>query len=201
MRLLVATTNPNKLREISGILADIDVELVALDAFQPVAEPEETGHTFAENARAKAVYYSTKLGVVAVAEDSGLEIDALGGEPGIHSARYGGAALPYPEKFAILYAKLRERRAPDSTARFVCALAVARGAQILFEARGTVEGRVADVPRGTHGFGYDPMFYYPPLDRTLAELSDGEKALVSHRGQAFRQLHAYLRGGDLGGGA
>jgi len=201
MRLLVATTNPNKLREIRGSLADIDVELVGLDAFPPVAEPEEAGRTFAENARAKATYYSTRLGVVAVAEDSGLEIDALGGEPGIHSARYGGAALPYPEKFAILYAKLRERRALDSPARFVCALAVARGAHILFEARGTIEGCVADVPRGAHGFGYDPMFYYPPLGRTLAELGEGEKGLVSHRGQAFRQLHDYLRGGDLAGGA
>jgi XTP/dITP diphosphohydrolase len=195
MHLLVATTNPNKLSEIRGILAGLDVELVGLQVFPTVAEPAETGRSFGENARAKAVYYSTMLGVVAVAEDSGFEIDALGKEPGLHSARYGGVAATYPEKFALLYARLRERHALDSPARFVCALAVARGDKILFEARGTIEGRVADVPRGASGFGYDPMFYYPPLGRTLAELSDGEKALVSHRGQAFRQLRDYLQGG------
>jgi XTP/dITP diphosphohydrolase len=169
--------------------------LVGLDAFPAVAEPAETGRTFGENARAKAVYYSTMLGVVAVAEDSGFEIDALGKEPGLHSARYGGVAASYPEKFALLYARLRERDALASPARFVCALAVARGDKILFEARGTVEGRVADAPRGESGFGYDPMFYYPPLGRTLGELSDREKALVSHRGHAFRQLRDYLQGG------
>lgn len=194
MRLLVATTNPNKVREIRGILAGIDVELDDLGAFPAVAEPEETGATFAENARAKAIYYSTMLGVVAVAEDSGLEIDALGGEPGIHSARYGGVQATYPEKFALLYARLRDAGAINSLARFVCALAVARGDRILFEARGTIEGHVADAPRGTNGFGYDPMLFFPPLGRTLGELADGEKALVSHRGQAFRQLRDYLRG-------
>jgi XTP/dITP diphosphohydrolase len=197
MRLLVATTNPNKVHEIRGILADIDVELVGLDAFPPVAEPEETGATFGENARAKAVYYSTQLGVVAVAEDSGFVVDALDGEPGIHSARYGGPAATYPDKFAMIYGKLRERGALDSPARFVCALAVARGERILFEAKGTVEGRVAEEPRGAHGFGYDPIFFYPPAGRTLAELPDGEKAAVSHRGKAFRQLRGFLQGGDL----
>lgn len=201
MRLLVATTNPNKVREIRGILADIDVELVGLDVFPPVAEPEETGATFAENARAKAVYYSTRLGVAAVAEDSGFVVDALGGEPGIQSARYGGPAATYPDKFALIYGRLRELGALDSSARFVCALAVARGDRILFEARGTVEGRVAEGPRGEHGFGYDPIFFYPPAGRTLAELPDSEKAAVSHRGKAFRQLRDYLQGGDLPVGA
>lgn len=201
MQLLVATTNPNKVREIRGILAGLDVTLVGLDAFPAVAEPEETGATFAENARAKAIYYSSRLGVVAVAEDSGFVVDALGGDPGIHSARYGGAAATYPEKFALLYARLREQQALDSPARFVCALAVARGERVLFEARGTIEGRVADTPRGEHGFGYDPMFLYPPLGRTLAELTDGEKAVVSHRGNAFRQLGEFLRGTDLFAGA
>jgi len=197
MRLLVATTNANKVREIRGILADIDVELVGLDTFPPIAEPEETGATFAENARAKAIYYSGKLGVVAVAEDSGFVVDALGGEPGIHSARYGGAAATYPEKFALIYGRLRDLQALGSPARFVCALAVARGDRILFEARGAIEGRVAEAPRGDGGFGYDPIFFYPPAGRTLAELSEGEKAVVSHRGRAFSQLREYLRGGDL----
>jgi XTP/dITP diphosphohydrolase len=195
MHLLVATTNPNKLREIRGILAGFDIELVGLEAFPAVAEPAETGRSFAENARAKAVYYSTMLGVVAVAEDSGFEIDALDKEPGLYSARYAGVTVPYPEKFAILYDRLRKRDALGSPARFVCALAVARGDKVMFEARGTIEGRVADAPRGDWGFGYDPMFYYPPLGRTLGEVPDGEKALVSHRGHAFRQLRDYLQGG------
>ncbi len=200
-RLLVATTNPHKLREIRGILGAVDVDLVGLDAYPAVAEPEEHGLTFADNARDKAVYYSTRLGVVAVADDSGLEIDALGGEPGVQSARYGGADATYPEKFALLYGRLRALDALQSPARFVCALAVARGAHILFEARGTIEGRVADEPRGEHGFGYDPMFFYPPLGRTLGELPDADKARVSHRGQAFRQLGVFLQGGDLVAGA
>jgi XTP/dITP diphosphohydrolase len=201
MRLLVATTNPNKIREIRGILTDIDVELIGLDAYPTVAEPEETGTSFAENARAKAVSYSVRLGVVAVAEDSGFVVDALGGDPGIHSARYGGVKTTYPEKFALLYERLRQRQALDSPARFVCALAVARGERILFEARGTIEGRIAESPRGALGFGYDPMFFYPPLGRTLAELTDNEKAMISHRGNAFRQLREFLRGADLPTGA
>ena len=192
-RLVVATTNPNKLREIRGILDGAGVTVEGLDAFPPVAEPEETGATFAENARQKAVYYATALGVTVVAEDSGLAIDGLGGEPGVHSARYGGPdAATYPQKFALVYAGLRARGALGSPARFVCALAVADGASILFEARGTIEGRVHDEPRGDHGFGYDPIFFYPPLGRTLAELGDDEKAAVSHRGTAFRHLRAHL---------
>lgn len=193
MRLLVATTNRNKLREIRGIMDGLGVELDGLDAFPPIAEPEETGRTFAENARQKAVYYSTRLGVSAVAEDSGLEVDGLGGEPGVESARYGGAAAgTYPQKFALVYAGLRDRRAMGSPARFVCALAVADGPRILFEARGTIEGRISDAPAGDGGFGYDPIFFYPPLGRTLAQMAQHEKALVSHRGQAFRQLRDHL---------
>jgi XTP/dITP diphosphohydrolase len=192
-RLVVATTNPHKLREIRGILDGTGVTVDGLDAFPPVAEPEETGTTFAENARQKAVYYSRALGLTVVAEDSGLEIDGLGGEPGVQSARYGGpAADTYPQKFALVYAGLRARGAMGSTARFVCALAVADGETILFEARGTVEGRVNDVPRGNLGFGYDPIFFYPPFGRTLAELEEREKAAVSHRGEAFRQLRERL---------
>ena len=193
LRLVVATTNPNKLREIRGILSGIGVTVEGLDAFAPVAEPEETGETFAENARQKAAYYSAALGTAVVAEDSGLEIDGLGGEPGVQSARYGGqAAATYPQKFALVYAGLRAKGAMGSPARFVCALAVADGPSILFEARGTIEGRVNDTPAGGGGFGYDPIFFYPPLGRTLAELSEHEKAVVSHRGQAFRQLRDHL---------
>jgi len=193
LRLVVATTNPNKLREIRGILDGTGVSVEGLDAFPPVTEPEETGATFEENARQKAAYYSTALGLTVVAEDSGLEIDGLGGEPGVQSARDGGpAAGTYPQKFALIYAGLRARHATGSPARFVCALAVACGASILFEARGTVEGRVHDEPKGAGGFGYDPIFFFPPLGRTLAELDESEKASVSHRGQAFRQLRDHL---------
>jgi XTP/dITP diphosphohydrolase len=193
LRLVVATTNANKLREIRGILDGTGVRVDGLEAFPAVAEPEETGATFAENARQKALYYSRVLHVTAVAEDSGLEIDGLGGEPGVQSARYGGlAAATYPQKFALVYAGLRARGAMGSPARFVCALAVADGANILYEARGTIEGRVNDAPRGDGGFGYDPIFYYPPLGLTLAELDEGAKASVSHRGQAFRQLREHL---------
>jgi len=193
LRLVVATTNANKLREIRGILDGTGVSVDGLEAFPAVAEPEETGATFAENARQKAIYYSSVLGVTAVAEDSGLEIDGLGGEPGVQSARYGGpAAATYPQKFALVYAGLRARGAMGSPARFVCALAVANGADILYEARGTIEGRVNDSPKGDGGFGYDPIFFYPPLGLTLAELDEGAKASVSHRGQAFRQLREHL---------
>jgi XTP/dITP diphosphohydrolase len=193
LRLVVATTNPNKIREIRGILNGTGAIVEGLDAFPSVAEPEETGATFEENARQKAIYYSTALGVTVVAEDSGLEIDGLGGEPGVQSARYGGpAADTYPQKFAIVYAGLRAKNAMGSPARFVCALAVASGAVILYEARGTIEGRVSDAPKGERGFGYDPIFFYPPLGRTLAELDESEKASVSHRGQAFRQLRDHL---------
>jgi XTP/dITP diphosphohydrolase len=192
-RLVVATTNPNKLREIRGILDGTGVTVDGLDAFPAVAEPEETGATFAENARQKAIYYSSVLGVAVVAEDSGLEIDGLGGEPGVQSARYGGpAAAAYPQKFALVYEGLRAKDAMGSPARFVCALAVASGPAILFEARGTIEGCVSDAPAGDGGFGYDPIFFFPPLGRTLAELDEREKASVSHRGQAFRQLRDHL---------
>jgi XTP/dITP diphosphohydrolase len=193
VRLLVATTNLDKLREIRHIFEGAPVALPGLDAFPRVDEPDETGRTFAENGRQKAAYYSALLGVVAVAEDSGLEIDGLDGEPGVYSARYGGtAAKTYPQKFELIYRRVRERDALGCPARFVCALAVVDQSRILFEARGTIEGRIADRPSGAGGFGYDPIFFYPPFGRTLAELTEAEKAVVSHRGQAFRQLREFL---------
>jgi len=192
MRLLVATSNQDKLREIRHILSGLPVEIVSLDAFPDVAPPTETGSTFAENARQKAFYYADACGLIAVAEDSGLEIDALGGEPGVHSARFGNIVGGYPRKFEIIYERLRERQSLHTTARFVCALAVAHDRHILFEARGIVEGRIADAPRGRGGFGYDPIFYYPPFGKTLAEIPEDQKAQVSHRGHAFRQLRAFL---------
>ena len=198
-RLLVATTNPGKLREIRLILADLAVQILSLEAYPEVPPAEETGQTFAENAREKALYYAAATGLLTVAEDSGLEIDALGGAPGVHSARYGlPLAVDYQQKFELIYRQLRERGAAGSTARFVCALAVASGRSVAFEARGAVEGVIISTPRGEGGFGYDPILYYPPLGRTLAELSEVEKAAISHRGQAFRALAAFLRSREEG---
>ena len=190
--LVVATSNPNKVREIRELLAGTPVETETLAAWPQLEAPEETGTTFEENARAKALYYAAFTGELTVAEDSGLEIDALGGAPGVESARYGGVEATYPEKFALIYSALRERRAIDSPARFVCALALAWGDRVIFEARGTVEGRIAPTPRGEGGFGYDPIFFYPPYGKTLGEATDDEKLVVSHRGAAFRQLRAWL---------
>ena len=188
----MATTNGHKVREIRELLDGAPIELVTLAAWPDVAAPEETGSTFGENARAKARYYAAATGELTVAEDSGLEIDALDGAPGVESARYGGVDSSYPEKFALIYDALRRRGAADSAARFVRAVALARGGEILFETRGTVEGRIAAEPRGTGGFGYDPIFFYPPYGETLAEAGD-RKAAVSHRGAAFRTLRAYLQ--------
>ena len=191
-RLVVATTNRGKLREIEILLDVIPLTLVTLADWPDVAPPDETGRTFAENARLKAVYYAHHTGQLTVAEDSGLEIDALGGAPGVESARFGGAGSSYPDKFTLIYDALRAKKAAASTARFVCSLALAHGDDVLFETRGTVEGTIAPEPRGSGGFGYDPIFYYPPFGCTLAEASAEQKATVSHRGQAFRKLRTYL---------
>jgi XTP/dITP diphosphohydrolase len=191
--LLLATTNAGKLREIRDVLAGLPIDVRALGDVAPVAEPEETGQTFEENARAKALYYAQATGMLVVAEDSGLEIDALDRAPGVYSARFAADVAPtYPEKFALIASLLAEKHAPDSTARFACALALARPGEILFEARGTIEGRITSSPRGAGGFGYDPIFFYPPFNCTLAEVAQDRKSSVSHRGQAFRQLREYL---------
>jgi XTP/dITP diphosphohydrolase len=189
-RLLIATTNRSKLSEIRALLADLPLEVLSLEAFPDLEEPEETGTTFAENARQKAHRYAAATGVPTVAEDSGLAIDALDGAPGVQSARYPGET--YAEKFAGLFAELDARGVVDSAARFVCALALVEDGQVVFEASGTVEGRTTRTPRGSGGFGYDPIFFYPPYGRTLAEVSAAEKAAVSHRGRAFRELARFL---------
>ena len=190
-KLLLATTNSGKLREIRDILGGVPFELMTLAAWPGLRPPEETGRTFEDNARQKALYYAASTGTLTVAEDSGLEIDALDGVPGVESARFGGAETTYPEKFTLIYDALRASSAPTSSARFVCALALARPGAIVFETRGTIEGRVAPAPKGEGGFGYDPIFFYPPFGRPLAEVGD-RKSAVSHRGQAVRALRAYL---------
>lgn len=206
MQLLLATTNAGKLREIRELLAGVPVELATLADLQPIEAPEETGQTFADNARLKARFYASASRRLTVAEDSGLEIDWLGGVPGVESARFGGVDTSYPDKFALLYERLRGAagRSPEgarsvaegttstrSPARFVCALAVADGQTVLFEASGTIEGEIAPEPRGEGGFGYDPIFFYPPFGCTLAETGE-RKRTVSHRGNAFRHLRSWL---------
>ncbi len=172
--LVIATTNKGKVREIEEILSGVGFDLVTLAGWPDLAAPEETGRTFEENARQKALYYAAATDALTVAEDSGLEIDALGGIPGVESARFGGDRTSYPDKFALIYSGLLEHGVATSPARFVCALAVAASNQIVFEARGTIEGYIAPQPSGEGGFGYDPIFFYPPLGRTLAEVPDRE---------------------------
>ena len=188
-RLLVATTNPNKLKEIRPLLAGLAIELVTLADVPVVAEPDETGATFWENARIKALAYAGATGLTTVAEDSGFEVDAIGGEPGVRSARFLSPSASYPERFAEIYRRLAGRA---SSARFVTALAVARGAEVLFETKTAIAGAVAEGPRGGNGFGYDPIFYYPPFAKTTAELTDAQKAIISHRARAFRDLRRWL---------
>jgi len=188
-KLLIATTNPNKLREIRPLLGGIACELVSLADVAPIPEPDETGQTFWENARIKALAYAAGSGLVSVAEDSGLIVDAMGVEPGVLSARFMGASTSYPERFNEIFRRIDGR---DRAARFVTALAVARGNEILFETETTIEGEIAREAAGAHGFGYDPIFWYPPLQCTTAQLPDVEKAIVSHRARAFRDLRRYL---------
>jgi len=189
VKLLIATTNPNKLREIRPLLAGLPIELLTLQDVPPVPEPEETGGTFWENARIKALAYAGASGLISVAEDSGLEIDAMNGEPGIYSARFMGASTPYPDRFTEIFRRIGD--APRS-ARFVTGLAVARGREVLFETETTVEGEIAYAAAGEHGFGYDPIFRYPPLGVTTAQLPDADKAVISHRARAFRDLRRWM---------
>ena len=191
MNILIATTNPNKIKEIRPILSDLPIKMYTLDKYPGIKEPEESGQTFAENARDKAIHYSTLSEVLTVAEDSGLEIDALDGEPGVLSARFNGDS--YEKKFEAIYEQLKARNATLSTARFVCSLAVADHKKIIFEASGTIEGQIAKNPNGNGGFGYDPIFFYPPYGQTLASVSTEAKEVVSHRGKAFRLLRTFLK--------
>ena len=188
--LLVATTNQGKLREIRGLMSGTPVQLVGLADLQPIEEPEETGSTFEENARLKAIHYASASGLWTVAEDSGLVIDALGGEPGVLSARFLRADASYGERFAEIYRRLAAHPESTRTARFVAALSSVDGGNLVYETTGVVEGRIADSPRGSGGFGYDPAFVPadtgPDDTRTMAELSSAEKHAISHRGRAAR---------------
>lgn len=198
--LVLASRNPGKLREIRQVLGGLPVRVVGLDALGPVDEPAEDGASFAENARAKALYYARATARWCLADDSGLEVDALGGAPGVHSARYAaelfGPDAGRPARDAANIAKLlRELKdVPDErrTARFVCHLALADPQHVLLEAAGTVTGRILRHPRGENGFGYDPVFLVPGDGRTAAEMPAEEKNRISHRGKAVRRFVVLL---------
>ena len=188
-RLLFATTNQGKLRELRGLVGDA-VEVVSLKDLPPIPEPVEDGATFEENARKKARAYAEASGLPVLADDSGLCVDALGGRPGVHSARYaeGDDRARYEKLLAELSGIPDERR----TAAFVCALCLAfPGSETTFLEVGRCEGRIGHAPRGSHGFGYDPVFELPG-GRALAELTSEEKAGLSHRGVAFRKMRPHL---------
>jgi XTP/dITP diphosphohydrolase len=203
MTLLVATTNPHKVRELQEVLAPLGVQTRGLSHEQNgLDEPVEDADTFEGNARIKAVYYARALALPCVADDSGLEVDALRGAPGVYSARYAGSGGERETRDRANNEKLLRELAALSpvprTARFVCALCLvdAQGG-VLFETRGTYAGVIADAPRGTKGFGYDPLLYLPELGRTSAELSPEEKNARSHRGVAARALAMYLKAHPL----
>jgi XTP/dITP diphosphohydrolase len=196
LRLLIATTNQGKVTEFTRLLGDLPLEIIGLDSLSPsLPAPAETGQTFAENALLKASYYFAATGLLALADDSGLEVDALNGAPGIHSARYAGAGAGDPDRIARLLDELRLVPDPERTARFKCSIALAgiindREERRVFE--GSCEGLIARAPRGSHGFGYDPVFLDRELNRTFAELTPQEKAARSHRGRALIAVRNFL---------
>jgi XTP/dITP diphosphohydrolase len=195
-KILIATSNPGKLRDFAGAALRHGVEVAGVPGFSSLPAVVEDGLTFEANARKKAEAYSRYVpGETVVADDSGLEIDALHGAPGVHSARYAadepGKAEINTDDEANNARVLRElKSAPQNqrTGRFVCVLAAARDGKTLATFRGVAEGIILDAPRGMNGFGYDPLFYFPQIKKTFAELSSEEKSEYSHRGAAFREL-------------
>lgn len=192
MRLLIATHNHGKLIEYQEMLTTLPFDLVTLDDIGIPDDVEENGKTFAENARAKALEYARRSGLLTLADDSGLEVDALGGEPGVHSKRYAGENKSDPERIAFLLDKLRGITREKRAARFRCAIAIATPRGELHECDGSCEGLIEFTPRGTNGFGYDPIFLFPERDQTMAELSSAEKNEISHRARATKQARPIL---------
>ena len=195
-RILIATSNPGKLRDFVGAAAAHGIEIAGIPGFSSLPLVVEDGLTFEDNARKKAEEYSRSVpGEIVVADDSGLEVDALDGAPGVHSARYAADAPHLADENteddannARVLRELRNVPPEKRTGRFVCVLAAARNGKTLAAFRGTAEGVILDSPRGKGGFGYDPLFYFPQIAKTFAELSAEEKARYSHRGAAFRQF-------------
>ena len=192
-----ATSNPGKLREFriaAEHLGFRDIEILPLEDLKSIAPPEEEGETFEENAIEKALYYSVFCEEPLFADDSGLEVDALGGEPGVYSARYAGPSATDKDNNRLLRERLKDKQ--NRTARFVCVIALAQRGKLLGTYRGAVEGRMIDEERGTQGFGYDPMFYYEPFGCTFGEASADRKMGVSHRGAALLQMLKSIAGSE-----
>jgi XTP/dITP diphosphohydrolase len=200
-RILIATSNPGKLRDFAGAAVEHGVEIAGLPGFSSLPTVVEDGETFEANARKKAEGYSRYVpGEIVVADDSGLEIDALHGAPGVHSARYAAPDLHHKEPHEVdantddeannarVLRELNSVPAEERTGRFVCVLAAARDGETLATFRGAAEGIILDAARGMNGFGYDPLFYFPQIGKTFAELRPEEKSKYSHRGAAFREL-------------
>lgn len=192
MKVIFATGNENKLREISQITEDMDIDIVSMKDAGFFADVDETGTTFEENAYLKASAIAKKCGLPTLADDSGLEIDYLGREPGIYSSRYMGEDTPYPVKNAELLRRMENVPDEQRTARFVCAICYVRPDGTSETVRATMEGRVAYEPAGTNGFGYDPIFFLPERGCTSAELPPEEKNAISHRGKALRMMRDIL---------
>jgi XTP/dITP diphosphohydrolase len=199
-RILIATSNPGKLRDFAGAASAHEIEIEPVPNFSSLPTVVEDGLTFEANARKKAESYSRHVpGEIILADDSGLEVDALGGAPGVHSARYA-ADQPHlvdnntddHDNNLRLIRELRKIPPEQRTGRFVCVIAAARDGSTLAVFRGQAEGILLDVPRGANGFGYDPLFYFPPIQKTFAELTAEEKAQYSHRGNAFREFLAWI---------
>ncbi|MFC1925109.1 XTP/dITP diphosphatase [Chloroflexota bacterium] len=185
--LLLATGNPGKVREFSRLLQGSPFPITTPADEGIDIEVEETGHTFEENARLKAVAYSIRSKSIVIADDSGLEVDALGGEPGTLSARYAGENASNDERIALVLSRLQGVPWEKRTARFRCVIAIASPSGDIQLCEGECPGYITFEPRGDAGFGYDPVFYLPELDKTMAELTMEEKNRVSHRGKAARK--------------
>lgn len=194
-KLLLASGNEGKLREFRVLAAGHALELELLPNFSSLPEFAETAPTFAENAAGKALYYSRQTDQMVFADDSGLAVDALGGAPGVFSARYAGPGASNEQKIAKLLQELHGKKGAERAARFVCVIAVAFRGRASVIVSGQVEGQILEECRGSGGFGYDPVFYFPLLGKTFAELSAEEKNTHSHRGKAFRRMIEVLEQG------
>jgi XTP/dITP diphosphohydrolase len=192
---MVASNNPKKLKELRSLLVATGISVVSPADVGLRLSPEETGDTFAANARLKAEAFSAASGLRALADDSGIVVDALGGAPGIYSARFAGEDATDADRNMRLLERLEGVPWDERTARFVCAIAIAAPGEETVVFEDTAEGVIALEHRGHGGFGYDPIFFYPPLGRTFGELSPEGKAQVSHRGKALRRAAQYLMSG------
>jgi XTP/dITP diphosphohydrolase len=191
--LLLGSSNPGKLREMRQLLSGMGYRVVGPADVGLRGAPEETGTTFIENAILKAHHYSAESGLLAVGDDSGLSVDALGGGPGLYSSRFGGVGATDDDRNRFLLERLLGVPPELRGARFTSAVAAVRDGRLLFQAEESVEGRIAEEPRGPNGFGYDPVFFYPPFGKTFGEVRGAEKDRVSHRGKSFARLREFLK--------